>query len=324
MTIPLLVIAGPTGSGKTDTAVLVAQAIDGEVVTADSMQVYRRMDIGTAKPTPDERRGIPHHLIDIVDPDDEFSVADYTARADAVIRDMQARGKVAIVSGGTGFYISALIDRWEFPPQPPDFALRERMRQLVREEGEVALHQRLRAVDAASAARLHPHDIKRVIRALEVYQLTGRPLSSYQYKPGDAAPHGPYRPLLYGLTMPREQLYERLARRVHTQLDAGLLEEVRRLYEHGYAPELSAMKGITYRQLLGYLSGAYDFSTAIELMVRDNRRYAKRQCTWFNADKRLHWIDILAVGGPAGAAEIIMQGWREFLCRDTASGDVRG
>ena len=290
--IPLLVIAGPTGSGKTDTAVMVAREVGGEVVTADSMQVYRGMDIGTAKPTLEEQQGIAHHLIDIVEPDEEFSVTQYVALADEVIRDIHARGKVAIVSGGTGFYISALVDRWEFPPQPADMAFRERMRDEAERLGVETLHARLRAIDPTSADRLHPNDIKRIIRALEVFETTGRPLSSYAYKPGDGAHPGPYRPLLYGLTLPREILYERLERRVHAQLEAGLLEEVRRLYDGGYGPELSSMKGITYRQLVGYLRGEYDFQTAIDLMVRDNRRYAKRQFTWFNADKRMRWIDV--------------------------------
>ncbi|HEY3378981.1 MAG TPA: tRNA (adenosine(37)-N6)-dimethylallyltransferase MiaA [Armatimonadota bacterium] len=311
--IPLLVIAGPTGSGKTDTAVLAARALDGEVITADSMQVYRGMDIGTAKPTPAERQGIPHHLIDVVDPDEEFSVSQYVTRADALIRDIQARGKVAIVSGGTGFYIHALIDRWEFPPQPADLSLRERLRADVAAFGVEALHDRLRAVDAASAARLHPNDVQRVIRALEVHALTGKPLSAFSYKPGADARPGPYRPLLFGLRMQRETLCARLAERVQTQLRAGLLEEVARLYAAGYGPELSAMKGITYRQLLGFLRDEYDFDTAVELMVRDNRRYAKRQGTWFNADPRFRWLDILAVGGPSGASAEIVAAWQTFL-----------
>jgi len=313
MQIPLLVIAGPTGSGKTDTAVKVAQALGGEVITADSMQVYRGMDIGTAKPTPEERQGIPHHLIDVVDPDEEFSVAEYVAQADRIIRDLHQRGKVPIVSGGTGFYINALVDRWEFPPQPADTAFRECMREEAARHGVEALHERLRAVDPTTAERLHPNDVKRVIRALEVNELTGKPLSSFTHKPGDTGVPSPYRALLYGLTMPRDLLYERLEQRVHVQLKAGLLEEVRRLYEGGYGPELSAMKGITYRQLVGYLRDEYDFQTAIDLMVRANRRYAKRQFTWFNADKRIQWIDILAIGGPEGAADVIVAGWRELF-----------
>ena len=313
MAIPILVIVGPTGSGKTDTAVLAAKALGGEVITADSMQVYRGMDIGTAKPTPEERQGVPHPLIDVADPDAEFSVAEYVALADRVIAGIVARERVPIVSGGTGFYVNALIDRWEFPPQPADFALRERLKEVTEREGVEALHDRLRAIDPVSADRLHPNDVKRVIRALEVYELTGRPVSSYEYKPGEGARPGPYRALMYGLTLPREVLNERLEKRVHAQLAAGLLEEVRRLYEGGYGPDLPAMKGITYRQLVGYLRGEYDFDTAVELMVRDNRRYAKRQYTWFKADPRIRWIDILAAGGATAAAEIIVNAWREWV-----------
>lgn len=312
MAMPILVIVGPTGSGKTDTAVLAALALGGEIITADSMQVYRGMDIGTAKPTPEEQRGVPHHLIDVVNPDEEFSVAEYVALADRIIAEIAGRGHVPIIAGGTGLYINALIDRWEFPPQPANFELREQLKDVAEREGPEALLERLRAVDPASAERLHPNDVKRVIRALEVHQLTGRPLSSYDYKPGEGARPAPYRALIYGLTLSREVLNARLEQRVHAQLAAGLLEEVRRLYESGYGPELSAMKGITYRQLVGYLRGDYDFDTAVELMVRDNRRYAKRQYTWFKADPRIQWIDILTAGGPAGAAEIIVEGWREW------------
>ncbi|HEY3417392.1 MAG TPA: tRNA (adenosine(37)-N6)-dimethylallyltransferase MiaA [Armatimonadota bacterium] len=314
MSIPLLVIVGPTGSGKTETAVLVARAVGGEIVTADSMQIYRRMDIGTAKPTVEEQQGIPHHLIDVAEPDEAFSVTRYGELADAVIADIAGRGKVPIIAGGTGFYIQALIDRWAFPPQPSDRALRDRLAAEAEAQGVAVLHARLREVDPLSAERLHPNDLKRIIRALEVYELTGRPLSSYQYRP-EVGEEGPYRAEQYGLTLPREMLRDRLEQRVHAQLAAGLLEEVRRLYAAGYDPELPSMKGITYRQLLGYLRGDYDFQTAIELMVRDNRRYAKRQLTWFKADPRIRWIDIQAAGGPAGAAEIILTGWRAFIVR---------
>ena len=309
MPIPLLVIVGPTGSGKTESAVLAARALRGEILTADSMQVYRGMDIGTAKPTPAERQGIPHHLIDLVDPDEEFSVAQYVTLADALIRDIHARGKVPIVAGGTGFYINALIDRWEFPPQPADLSIRARLRLEAEAQGLAPLHDRLRAIDPTTAERLHPNDLKRVIRALEVFELTGKPLSAFDYKVGDPAHDAPYAPRLFGLSLPRETLHERLEARVHAQLAAGLLEEVRRLYDAGYGPELPAMKGITYRQLLGYLRGDYDLDTAIALMVRDNRRYARRQFTWFNADKRIHWLDLSEVGGSAGAAEQMVAQW---------------
>ena len=312
MAQPILVIVGPTGAGKTDTAVLVARALGGEVVTADSMQVYRGMDIGTAKPTRAEQQGIPHHLIDVIAPDAEFSVAAYVALADRAIAEIAARGHVPIVAGGTGFYIAALIDRLAFPPQSADTAVRARLHREAEEQGGAAMHDRLRTVDPAAAARLHPHDVKRVLRALEVFEITGAPLSAFQHKPAADAPPGPYRSLHYGLTLPREMLYDRLARRVQVQLDAGLLAEVQRLDAAGYGPELPAMKGITYRQLLGYLHGDYDFATAVELMVRDNRRYAKRQYTWFQADPRIRWLDLPALGGPDAAAREIIAGWSAF------------
>jgi len=305
MPIPLLVIVGPTGSGKTETAVLAARALGGEILTADSMQVYCGMDIGTAKPTAAEQQGIPHHLIDLIAPDEEFSVAAYVALADRLIDEIRARGKVPILTGGTGFYISALIDRWTFPPQAADTALREALRQEADQAGGAVLLARLREIDPITAARLHVHDVKRIIRALEVHQLTGQPLSAFQHKPAGDAP-GRYAPMLYGLTIPRETLYARLALRVQQQLDAGLLEEIRGLYAAGYGPELSAMKGITYRQLVGYLRDEYNFDTAVELMVRDNRRYAKRQYTWFNADPRIRWLDLSVCGGTEGAAREIV------------------
>ncbi len=312
-TTPLLVVVGPTGSGKTDTAVLTALAVGGEVITADSMQVYRGMDIGTAKPTAEERRGVPHHLIDVANPDEDYSVARYVAEADAVIAGLRARGKAPIVAGGTGFYINALVDRWEFPPRPADHDYRRLLAAQAAAEGAAGLHKQLQQVDPATAERLHPNDVKRIIRALEVHHLTGKPLSDFEYRPGAGEQRGPYRPLFFGLTMPRDTLYERLEQRVHAQLEAGLLEEVRRLYEAGYGPELPAMKGITYRQLFGYLRGDYDFQTAIDLMVRDNRRYAKRQYTWFKADPRITWLDIFEIGGTTGAAAVITERWRAFV-----------
>lgn len=314
MTIPVIVVAGPTGSGKTDTAVILAELLHGEVITADSMQVYRRMDIGTAKPTLAERRGVPHHLIDLVEPDVDFSVSEYVKLADKVIADLHAVGKVPIISGGTGFYINALLDRWTFPPRPVDELFRQEMRIIAENDGAKALHDKLAIIDPVTAERLHVNDIKRVIRALEVYELTGKRLSEFHYKPGETSDAVlPYQPFYFGLTLPRDILYQRLENRVQEQLAAGLLEEVASLLENGYHAELPSMLGITYRQLAGYLQGKYDFPTAVELMVRDNRRYAKRQYTWFNADKRIRWIDIIETGGSAQAAKIIIESWQHFL-----------
>ncbi len=287
--IPVLVLVGPTAVGKTATAVALAQELGGEVLTADSMQIYRGMDIGTAKPTTAEKQGVVHHLIDLVNPDEEFTVADYMARADALIAEVTARGAVPIIAGGTGLYINSLLDRWEFPPHPTDMTFRRTLTEEAACCGPEVIHARLAEIDPITAARLHPNDVHRTVRALEVYHLTGRPLSSFTWKP---ATDGPYAPQIFGLTIPRETLHERLATRIHQQLDAGLLAEVRRLVESGYGPELTSMKGITYRQFGGYLRDEYDYDTAVELSIRDSRRYARRQYTWFNADPRVQWIDM--------------------------------
>ena len=286
----MLVLVGPTAVGKTAAAVALAQELGGEVLTADSMQIYRGMDIGTAKPTIAEKQGVPHHLIDLVNPDEEFTVADYVARADALIAEVAARGAVPIIAGGTGLYINALLDRWEFPPHPTDMTFRRTLTEEAERSGPEVIHARLAEIDPASAARLHPNDVHRTVRALEVHHLTGRPLSNFTWKP---ATDGPYAPQIFGLTIARDILHERLATRIHQQLDAGLEAEVRRLVDAGYGPELTSMKGITYRQFGGYLRDVYDYDTAVELSIRDSRRYARRQYTWFNADPRVQWVDCL-------------------------------
>jgi tRNA dimethylallyltransferase len=303
MQIPVLVIVGPTGAGKTAAAIRVAQAVGGEVVTADSMQVYRGMDIGTAKPTRAERAGIPHHLLDLVAPDEAFSVGQYQAQADAVIADIHARGRVPILSGGTGFYIRAVLERPTYPP-PTDPALRAALQLEAAQGTPEALHARLAAVDPLTAARLHPHDRQRVLRALEVFTQTGRSLSSFAPPATPAA--GPYRPRQFGLTLSRATLMARLEARVHAQLAQGLEAEVAGLLAAGYSPALPAMHGITYRQLVAYFTGVTDRATAIAHMVIANRQYAKRQLTWFRADPRIHWLDLEALGGPAGAADRII------------------
>lgn len=290
--IPVMVLVGPTAVGKTATAVAMAQALGGEVLTADSMQIYRGMDIGTAKPSAAEMQGIVHHLIDLVNPDEEFTVADYVARADALITEISARGAVPIIAGGTGLYINSLLDRWIFPPHPVDMTFRRELTAEAERLGPQVIHARLAEIDPVTAARLHPNDVHRTVRALEVHHLTGRPLSSFSWKPAtnDASP---YEPCIFGLTIPRETLHNRLAARIHEQLEAGLLAEVRGLVEAGYSPDLTSMKGITYRQFGGYLRGKYDYDTAVELSIRDSRRYARRQYTWFNADPRVQWVDSL-------------------------------
>jgi tRNA dimethylallyltransferase len=297
--IPVVVIVGPTGSGKTDTSVELALRVGGEIVSADSMQIYRGMDIATAKPTMAERRGVPHYLFDVAEPDDDFTVTDYVELADAAIADIHRRGKVPIIVGGTGFYIHSLIDRYTFPPRSDNYDFRDEMKIVADTEGNVALHERLRAIDPESAARLHSNDTFRVIRALEVYHLTGKPLSSFNQKENA---NQIYKPQFFGLKMEKEILYTRLEKRVYSMLRAGIYMEARRMHVAGYSHDLTSMKGIAYRQFCGYFRGEYSFQKAVELIIRDTRHYAKRQFTWFNPDERIDWVDIIKCGGAENAA----------------------
>ncbi len=291
--LPIGVILGPTASGKTALAVEAAKRMDAEIVSADSIQLYRGMDIGSAKPTAEERGGIAHHLLDAVDIGEaDNSVAAYQKMAAAAIADIANRGKFPLIVGGTGLYVNALVYPLSFTNIPADAALREA---LAAEESETpgSLHTRLQAVDPASAARLHPHDTKRLIRALEVYTLTGKPIGELggDFVNAANAPI-PYAPRMLGLTMPREQLYARIDKRVDAMMASGLLDEVQTLVSLGYSPALPAMQGLGYKQLYRYLQGEYTLDEAVETIKRETRRFAKRQLTWFRRDQRIQWLDV--------------------------------
>ena len=306
MRIPLLLIVGPSAVGKSDVAVRVALALGGEVGTADSMQVYRGLDIGTAKPAAAERRGVPHHMIDVVDPDEEYSVARYQEQAEAAIADIAARGPRPRLVGGSGRDVRAGVEGLDFP-LAADPVLRQQLAEQARDLGAAALHARLAQVDPAAAARIHPNDEKRLLRALEVYESTGRPISAQQ----TIAPGAPsrYNISAYGLTLPRPALYPRIEARVDRMIERGLVEEVEGLLARGYGEQLVSMRGLGYRQIIGYLRGQYEFLGAVGRVKRDTRRLAKRQLTWFRADRRLRWIDVEEAGGPEGvAARIIEEG----------------
>jgi tRNA dimethylallyltransferase len=286
--IPLLVICGPTASGKTALALELAERWPFEVVSADSRQVYRTMDIGTAKPTPAELRRLRHHLVDVVDPEDEFSAADFVRLGHAAIADVVARGKLPVLVGGTGLYIQALTEGLLDAPGA-DAELR---RQLLADEaagGAGTLHRRLAAVDPVSAARLPPRNLVRIVRALEVYQLSGRPLSDLQAEHGFA--DQPYRLLVLGLTAAREELYRRIDRRSEQMFAAGLIEETRALLERSVPPECKSLRTIGYREVVRLLSGDIDQATALTLVQRETRRYAKRQLTWFAKTPEIIWVD---------------------------------
>jgi tRNA dimethylallyltransferase len=288
--IPLLAILGPTGAGKTRLAVALAEHWPIEVVSVDSRQVYRRMDIGTGKPTAAERRLVRHHLVDVVEPDEVYDAARFARDAAAAIEAVRAAGRWPVLVGGTGLYYRALV-RGLRPGPPADPGVRAELRAEAAARGVDALHRRLRALDPDTAARLHPRDAARVSRALEVVLLTGRGLA--RGGPGDwaAAPPGRYRVVAVGLTAPRAALYGALDARVDRMLAEGLLHEVRGLLEAGLDPTLPAMQGIGYRHLVPAARGAVALDTAVAAMKRDTRRYARRQWTWFAREPGLEWVE---------------------------------
>lgn len=284
----ILIILGPTASGKTDLAIQLAEHLGGEIVNADSMQVYRGMDIGTAKPSPDLRRRVPHHLIDIVAPDTNFSASDFRREAAGTIADIAKRGKKAIVVGGTGLYIRALLRGLVDSPSSNDEVRRELEERAAR-LGNLAILRELAMVDPLTAAHLHHNDRIRIIRALEVFHLSGTPISRLRSSHGFSEEH--YCALKIGLLVDRRMLYERIDGRVERMIGDGLVEEVQALLEQGFSPELKAMRSIGYRQICGYLAGEYPIEEAVRLIKRDSRRYAKRQMTWFKSDEEINWVE---------------------------------
>jgi tRNA dimethylallyltransferase len=294
-TPPVIAVVGPTGSGKSELAVSLAEALDGEVVNADAMQFYRGMDIGTAKISEAERRGVPHHLLDILDVTEEASVSDFQRQARAVIADIHARGKRAILAGGSGLYVRAALDVLDFPGTDP--AIRRRLEAEEQAAGLLPLRARLDLVDPVSAGRLG--DARRVIRALEVFELTGRPFSSFmperQY----------YQPAVQlGLDVDREQLRERLAVRVHAMVQRGLLAEVQRLDAAGLRRGRTASRALGYAQFLRVIDGEADEAQAAEETIAATRKFARRQLTWFRADPRISWLNWRDPGLPAHAAAL--------------------
>lgn len=285
---PLLALVGPTAVGKTALSLELADALGGEVVSADSRQIYRYLDIGTAKPTLAERARAPHHLIDIVDPDQPLTLAEYQRLAYAAIAEIHARGRLPLLVGGTGLYVRAVLEGLQIPAVPPDAALRTRLEEEAAAAGAPALHARLAAIDPTAAARIDPRNVRRVMRALEVCLVTGRPLSAQQ---GAAPP--PYRILRIGLTRPRPQLYARINARVDAMIAAGLVDEVRDLLARGYSPHLPALSGLGYRQIIRHLAGELSLEEAIQEIKRKTRRFVHQQQTWFHPDDpRIHWCDL--------------------------------
>jgi tRNA dimethylallyltransferase len=284
----VVVIAGPTASGKSGLAVELSLLLQGEIVNADSMQVYRDMDVGTAKPSPSERRMVPHHLLDVVDPDEEFNAAIYRSLAVPVIRDLLSRGKVCFVVGGTGLYIKTLLGGL-FQCPPADHGLREELRDQAEEQGLESLYRRLEDLDPVSAKKIHAHDKVRVLRALEIIELTKKPLSALVQSHGfqDSA----FQALKICLQIDRKELYHRINERSHLMVERGLVEETVNLLARGYSPDLKPMKSLGYRHAVQHLEGRYDREEMVRQLQLDTRRYAKRQLTWFRADPSITWID---------------------------------
>lgn len=290
---PLLVLIGPTAVGKTNMSLSIAHQYHCEVISGDSMQVYREMDIGTAKLPEAERRGIPHHLIDVCSPDEPFSVAEFQQMTHELIHDIRARGRLPFIVGGTGLYIESVCYGYQFTPVGENVQYREQLAAYVDQYGSEALHDRLREIDPESADRLHPNDRRRVIRALEIYRETGRTLSEQL---AGQMKQSPFELCLIGLTMERGLLYKRIEQRVDEMVRDGLLEEVKHLVECGYSPDLVSMHGLGYKEMAGYLRGDYSFDLAVDLLKRNTRRFAKRQLSWFRRMPDIHWVD---VGEPA-------------------------
>jgi tRNA dimethylallyltransferase len=288
VTQKLVAIVGPTATGKTALAVALARTLDCEIVGADSRQVYRHMDIGTAKPAPEERSLAPHHLIDVVSPDQDFSLAQYLELAVGALEDAWSRGKQPLLVGGSGQYVWALLEGWRVPRLPPQQELRRELEERAAREGAGALHGDLAQVDPKAAARIDPRNVRRVIRALEVYRATGRPISYWQEK---GPP--PWQILILGLTCPRQELYRRIDARVDAMMEAGLVDEVMALLARGYSPSLASLSGIGYKQVCEYLAGELDLATAVARIKTATHRLARQQYTWFRLDDgRVRWFDV--------------------------------
>lgn len=293
----LAVLCGPTATGKTALAVLLAERLSAEIICADSRTIYRGMDIGTAKPSPEVRRRIPHHLLDVADPEETFTLSDYQRLARSAISAVRSRGRLPLVVGGSGLYIRAIADNLIIPPVSPDPALRRGLDAEEQRYGAGHLHRRLATLDPASAAHIHPRNTRRIIRALEVALLTGRPISAQQ---GQRRPTGSL--VMVGLLADRDCLYARIDARVEAQLAAGLVDEVRKLLSRGIPDHAPAMQGLGYKEIAGWLRGRYDYEEAVRRLKQNTRRYAKRQFTWFRRDPRIVWVDITGID-PATLAD---------------------
>ncbi|MBQ5661291.1 MAG: tRNA (adenosine(37)-N6)-dimethylallyltransferase MiaA [Lachnospiraceae bacterium] len=285
---PLIILTGPTASGKTALSVELAKRIGGEIISADSMQVYRYMDVGSAKVTVEEMDGVPHHLIDVLDPQDSFNVVTFQEMAKEAMKKIYANGHIPIVAGGTGFYIQALLYDIDFTDNDGDMEYRHHLEELAKEQGAEVLHSMLKEVDPPSAEAIHANNVKRVIRALEFYKKTGQRISDHNEE--ERQKESPYNFAYYVLNMDRATLYDRIDLRVDKMIEAGLEEEVKQLKDMGCTRDMVSMQGLGYKEILDYLNGELSLEEAVYILKRDTRHFAKRQLTWFKREKDVTWV----------------------------------
>ena len=286
---PLIVLTGPTAIGKTSLSISLAKAVNGEIISADSMQVYKHMDIGSAKIRPEEMKGIPHYLVDVLEPEEEFHIVKFQQMAKAAMEEIYGKGKIPILVGGTGFYIQAVTRDIDFTEAKQEDAYRSELEALAEEKGAEYLHEMLQKVDPASAESIHAHNVKRVIRALEFYHQNGTPISAHNEE--QKAQESPYNLAYFVLNGPREILYDRIDRRVDQMLEEGLVKEVENLKEMGCHRGMVSMQGLGYKEILACLEGEYPLEEAVRILKRDTRHFAKRQLTWFRREKDVIWVN---------------------------------
>ena len=286
---PLIVLTGPTAVGKTALSILLAKAVNGEIISADSMQVYKEMDIGSAKIRPEEMEDVPHHLIDILDPKIAFNVALFKEMAQKAVEEIYERGHIPIIVGGTGFYIQALLYDIDFSEEDSDQEIRNELESIAKEKGSVYLHECLREVDPESADQIHHNNVKRVIRALEYYRMHGEKISVHNER--ERQKNSPYQFLYFVLTHDRQVLYDRIEKRIDQMIAEGLVNEVDKLLKMGYNQELVSMQGLGYKEFVPYLKGECTLEDSIYVLKRDTRHFAKRQLTWFRRERDVRWLD---------------------------------
>lgn len=286
---PLIILTGPTAVGKTELSIALAKAVNGEIISADSMQVYKGMDIGTAKIKPEEMQGIKHYLIDELSPEEEFNVVRFAQMTKAYMEKIYAKGKIPILVGGTGFYIQAVLYDIDFTENNEDKELRHELEQFAKDEGEEALHERLRKVDPESAEAIHANNVKKVVRALEYFYQTGEPISRHNKR--EREKKSPYNAAYFVLTYDRKVLYERIDKRVDKMMDEGLVAEVEGLLKNGCKREMVSMQGLGYKEIIDYLNGDISLSEAVYILKRETRHFAKRQLTWFRREREVIWMD---------------------------------